>query len=631
MHNCTRLKSYRIRQGGSRARALGQVAHTHVTRFIGLTGTPAPNGIKDLWGQMWFLDQGERLGRTFSAFEQRWFRKGYDGYSLVPYDHTQEEVQDKLKDICLTVTGLPVDEALVNPVYVTLPTHVRRAYDEMETELFAELESGAEVEAANAAVKTQKLLQIANGAMYVDDEHNWEEVHTAKMDALESIIEEAGGAPVLVAYHFKHDLERLRRRFKHARVLDADPQTIHDWNAGHISLLLAHPACLTPWTEVLTENRGWVRIIDVQAQDRVHDGVEFVEHKGCSFSGVKPVISVFGIGMTPDHKLLVGGAWMEAKRVRDIGKTAREARYTYEGDDPCLRALFEMPASANGARAERAPRKPAAAETLPTLPAGRVSHDDRDPLLADMEGYGQSRYGYGEQRLRKVRRRWSWSVRGLVAFRKLLSRYVGGLRGALDDRPARQFTGVLPRQLPLGDERGAAVEQRKQPRDPLSGARHAFSRVLQSGGREPGRDISAFELWHDGGRGGRGLPEIPVQKRQSTSPVYDLVDCGPRNRFLIRNVDGDVFISHNSAGHGLNLADGGNILAMFGVNWNLEEYMQIIERIGPMRQKQAGYDRPCLVYPILASDTVDEVVMDRLASKRSVQDVLLAAMQRRKK
>jgi SNF2 family DNA or RNA helicase len=100
---------------------------------------------------------------------------------------------------------------------------------------------------------------------------------------------------------------------------------------------------------------------------------------------------------------------------------------------------------------------------------------------------------------------------------------------------------------------------------------------------------------------------------------------------LIRNAKGEVFVSHNSAGHGLNLADGGNILAFFGVNWNLEEYMQIIERIGPMRQKQAGHDRPCLIYPILARDTVDEVVMERLASKRSVQDVLLAAMKRRKK
>jgi SNF2 family DNA or RNA helicase len=92
-----------------------------------------------------------------------------------------------------------------------------------------------------------------------------------------------------------------------------------------------------------------------------------------------------------------------------------------------------------------------------------------------------------------------------------------------------------------------------------------------------------------------------------------------------------LFAHPASAGHGLNLADGGNILAFFGVNWNLEEHMQIIERIGPMRQKQAGHDRPVLIYPILARDTVDEVVMERLSSKRSIQEVLLEAMKRRKK
>lgn len=109
------------------------------------------------------------------------------------------------------------------------------------------------------------------------------------------------------------------------------------------------------------------------------------------------------------------------------------------------------------------------------------------------------------------------------------------------------------------------------------------------------------------------------------------MDCGPRNRFVVRNAAGEVFVSHNSAGHGLNLADGGNILAFFGVNWNLEEHMQIIERIGPMRQKQAGYDRPVMVYPILARDTIDDVVMDRLGGKKSVQEALLDAMKRRKK
>jgi SNF2 family DNA or RNA helicase len=100
---------------------------------------------------------------------------------------------------------------------------------------------------------------------------------------------------------------------------------------------------------------------------------------------------------------------------------------------------------------------------------------------------------------------------------------------------------------------------------------------------------------------------------------------------VVRNAAGEVFISHNSAGHGLNLADGGNILAFFGVNWNLEEHMQIIERIGPMRQKQAGYDRPVFIYPILARNTVDDMVMDRLSSKKSVQEILLEALKRRKK
>ena len=109
------------------------------------------------------------------------------------------------------------------------------------------------------------------------------------------------------------------------------------------------------------------------------------------------------------------------------------------------------------------------------------------------------------------------------------------------------------------------------------------------------------------------------------------MDCGPRSRFVVRNAAGEVFISHNSAGHGLNLADGGNILAFFGVNWNLEEHMQIIERIGPMRQKQAGYDRPVFIYPILARNTVDDMVMDRLSSKKSVQEILLEALKRRKK
>jgi len=108
------------------------------------------------------------------------------------------------------------------------------------------------------------------------------------------------------------------------------------------------------------------------------------------------------------------------------------------------------------------------------------------------------------------------------------------------------------------------------------------------------------------------------------------VDCGPRHRFLIRNAGGEVFISHNSAGHGLNLADGGSIMADFSLGWNLEYDQQIIERIGPMRQKQAGYDRPVYRYRIVARDTMDEVVLERLRSKRTVQDVLLESLKVKK-
>jgi hypothetical protein len=161
--------------------------------------------------------------------------------------------------------------------------------------------------------------------------------------------------------------------------------------------------------------------------------------------------------------------------------------------------------------------------------------------------------------------------------------------------------------------------------------RHALGRVLPFGWYQSWGDNLAVEQGPDGGTGASRLSGVIVPKGPQVSEVYDLVDCGPRSRFVVRNASGEVFISHNSAGHGLNLADGGNILAFFGVNWNLEEHMQIIERIGPMRQKQAGYDRPVFIYPILARDTVDDLVMDRLTSKKSVQEVLLEALKRKKK
>jgi SNF2 family DNA or RNA helicase len=235
----TRLKSFRLRQGGKRARALGNVAHTKVNRFVGLTGTPSAGGVKDLWGQLWFVDKGARLGRTFTSFEQRWFTTDKTGYGMVPFDHSQGEIQELIKDVCLSIEGLPVDKPIINKIMLEMPVVARALYASMQHKMFVDMATET-IEAANPAVKTGKCLQIANGALYLED-GSWDLVHTVKLDALESIVEEANGAPVLVAYNFQSDLERIRRHFRYARHLDADPQTIDDWNAGRIKMLVAHP------------------------------------------------------------------------------------------------------------------------------------------------------------------------------------------------------------------------------------------------------------------------------------------------------------------------------------------------------------------------------------------------------
>lgn len=240
----TRLKSFRVRQGGKRSQALGKVAHKYIKRFIGLTGTPAPNGLQDLWGQFWFIDAGQRLGRTYSAFIQRWFRASYDGYGIVPTEYAAQQIQDAIKDVCVTIRTadwFDVKKPIVTDIYVDLPVKVRAMYRSMEKELFCEL-SKSTVQAFNAATMSQKLLQLASGAVYINPQKEWEEVHHAKVDALRSIVEEANGAPVLVAYHFKSDLTRLLKAFPQGRVLDAQQKTQAEWNAGLIPVLFAHPA-----------------------------------------------------------------------------------------------------------------------------------------------------------------------------------------------------------------------------------------------------------------------------------------------------------------------------------------------------------------------------------------------------
>jgi SNF2 family DNA or RNA helicase len=241
----TKLKGFRSRQGTARAKALAEVAHTKVKRWVNLTGTPAPNGLKDLWGQQWFVDGGTRLGRSYSAFSQRWFRKGFNGFGLEALDSAQDQIQKALADCSLSLDAkdwFDLKEPIKNVIDVHLPHKAMQQYQDMEKRMFLEIEAEPAIEALNAAAKTQKCLQLANGAIYTDDKKHWSETHDVKIQALGEIMEEAGGAPVLVAYHFKHDLVRILAAFPFARVLDSNPSTIDDWNSGRISMLLAHPA-----------------------------------------------------------------------------------------------------------------------------------------------------------------------------------------------------------------------------------------------------------------------------------------------------------------------------------------------------------------------------------------------------
>lgn len=236
------LKGFRLRQGGKRARALSRVAH-EAKRWINLSGTPAPNGLQDLWGQMWFIDRGQRLGRTFDSFNQRWFRKNWNGFGVEALPSAKAEIPQMIQDVCLAVRSadwLPIEAPTVVDITVHLPSAARKAYDDMELRMYTEaLEKPLEV--FNAAAKTTKCLQMANGAVYVDDAGGWEALHDAKIEALSSIVSEAGGSPLLVAYQFKSDLARLQKAFPQATLLADKPGTIKNWNAGKLPIMLMHP------------------------------------------------------------------------------------------------------------------------------------------------------------------------------------------------------------------------------------------------------------------------------------------------------------------------------------------------------------------------------------------------------
>ena len=227
-----------------RFRALKRV-RPRISRVIGLTGTPQPNGLLDLWPQMYLLDMGQRLGRFVGGYRERFFlpdkRNREVIYSYKPKDGAEEKVYELISDICISMKAadfLDMPDLVSGQVEVKMSTKERKLYGDFERDMVLHLKDG-DLDAVNAAALSGKLVQMANGAVYGEN-RKVHHIHDRKLDALEDIIEAANGKPLLVAYWYKHDLERIRQRFE-VRTIDT-PKDIADWNEGKIPVALIHPA-----------------------------------------------------------------------------------------------------------------------------------------------------------------------------------------------------------------------------------------------------------------------------------------------------------------------------------------------------------------------------------------------------
>ena len=234
------FKSY----GAKRFKSLLKVRPS-VKRIVGLTGTPSSNGLMDLWAEFRILDLGQRLGRYISHYRNTYFkpdkRNAQIIFSYKPLPGAEEEIYKQISDITISMKStdyLKMPEYVSNEVFVTLSEKEWKVYSDFKEDMVANL-GDEEIDAVNAAVLSGKLLQMANGAVY-DSENKAHEIHDKKLDALEDLIEGANGKPVLVAYWYKHDLERIKERFPVRQIQSS--KDIEDWNDGKISIAVIHPA-----------------------------------------------------------------------------------------------------------------------------------------------------------------------------------------------------------------------------------------------------------------------------------------------------------------------------------------------------------------------------------------------------
>ena len=216
-----------------------------IKRIVGLTGTPSSNGLMDLWAEFRLLDMGERLGRYITYYRQNFFipdkRNQQMIFSYKPRDGAEKKIYSLISDITISMKSkdyIKMPECVMNEVIVTLSDKEQKLYDSLKQDMVLSLEEN-EIDAINAAALSNKLLQMSNGAIYNDEKESIH-IHDRKLDALEDLIEGANGKPVLVAYWFKHDINRINKRFETREIKTT--KDISDWNKGNIPVALIHPA-----------------------------------------------------------------------------------------------------------------------------------------------------------------------------------------------------------------------------------------------------------------------------------------------------------------------------------------------------------------------------------------------------
>jgi hypothetical protein len=638
----TRLKSFRVLQGGIRARALGRVAHKHVRRWVNLTGSPAPNGLLDLWGQQWFIDAGVRLGRSFGAYQNRWFKtqrapgQAFGGVTT-PLPGAEDEIYRLLADCTITVRAadyLDLPPLIENVIEVNMPAKAKALYKELEREMFLKLDTGAEVEAFNAASLTMKC--IAEGTEVLT-QRGWAAIET---------------------------VSRADRVWDGVEWVETDGAAFN----GYKTVIECCGVLMTPDHKVLTV-AGWREAQEINNADaskrlvradvRLPDGHtprRAVESSQIQTSNVEAPVHLRNGSST------------------DGGKSSIQ--------NPRRAEVVWVPSGRNASSGLGLPRH------------------DRPSCLGDLERHEIALREPKRQGLAKLRFAWRQGLRTMArVVLELLGRYGPDVGARADAGSEKQQRGLQQKQLPVGNSRGPSQQPSGERLDRNATGAHDGSPGVQGFWREVhhaaqaakaglagcccARTARVFDLVNAGPRhrfvvrGSAGnllvhnclqlangalytdadgtFEEIHDAKIQALHSVVgeaagapvlvayhfksDLarlqrafpqgraLDTGPGTIQAWNAGQIPVLFAHPaSAGHGLNLQDGGNIIVFFGLWWDLEQHEQIIERIGPTRQAQSGYNRPVFVHRLITKGTVDKLVLARLQTKASVQSLLLDAM-----